>query len=99
MTAITTRLGGLPYVNDPSPTSRPSTPSWWAAHTDVGEGRVGSRSRRTLEQHRADWHGQVAQRQEELADEALAETGGDEAEAERLFKARGGERPEDLPPN
>ena len=46
-----------------------------------------------------DWHGQVEQRQEELADEALAEAGGDEAEAERRFKEKGGEQPEDLPPN
>jgi hypothetical protein len=45
-----------------------------------------------------DWHGQVEQRQEELADAALAEAEGDEAEAERRFRAKGGEHPEDLPP-
>jgi hypothetical protein len=45
-----------------------------------------------------DWHGQVEQRQEQLADEALADAGGDEARAEQLFRERGGDRPEDLPP-
>lgn len=44
-----------------------------------------------------DWHGQIEQRQEELADEAMAATGDDEAEAERLFDSRGGNDPENLP--
>jgi hypothetical protein len=44
-----------------------------------------------------DWHGQVEQRQEELADEALADAGGDEGKAEELFERRGGNDPENLP--
>jgi len=45
----------------------------------------------------SDWHGQVEQRQEALADEALAEAGGDEGKAEELFDRRGGNDPENLP--
>jgi hypothetical protein len=44
-----------------------------------------------------DWHGQVAQRQEEVADEAMDDADGDEERAERLFRSRGGDRPESLP--
>jgi hypothetical protein len=43
-----------------------------------------------------DWHGQQVARQEELADRAMEEAGGDEAAAERIFKAEGGEEPEQL---
>ena len=45
-----------------------------------------------------DWHGQVEQRQEDLADEAVSEAGGDMDEAERIFKDRGGDEPEELAP-
>jgi hypothetical protein len=45
-----------------------------------------------------DWHGQVEHRQEDLADDAMSEAGGDMDEAERIFKDRGGDEPEELAP-
>jgi hypothetical protein len=45
-----------------------------------------------------DWLGQQASADDELADELMAETGGDEAEAERRFEERSHEdRPDRLP--